>query len=251
MKKKKNENWLDELIARAFNFQKPQFDPEKWKQQYPEEYQLIKSRSVQPPTKQRNSWTAVFQSPITKLAAAALLLIAVGYISALLTAPRQLNAQQIQALQASLKSSIEPAIRRQLLEQLNAQWQLALANSSLQLKDELNQQFQSDLNQYAVWTLAASNTVTNKLLTELIQSINDAQNQDRRWVAAALDQIELNRLRDKAQLANGLENLALYTDDELMQTKQDMARWISYGQPDTFVPEKSKAIKNSSERSKK
>lgn len=252
MKKQKDEKWLDKLISRVINEGEPQFDAEKWKQKYPKEFQLLKSRAGQPSSVyQVNIWRRVAQSKITKLAAAAVLLIALGYAIALLRAPRELDADQLHALETSLKSSLEPAIRQSLREELSRDWQLTLANNYVQLKDELNQQFQRDLNEFAVWTFAASNTVTNQLLTELIQSINAAQTQDRRWVAAALEQIELNRLRDKVQLANGLETLALYTDDELMRTKQDVAGWIAYSQPDSFVPEEQKSIKNSIERSKK
>ena len=251
MKKEEDEKWLDELISRVINEGEPQFDAEKWKEKYPEEFQLLKSRAGQASARQVSIWTAAFQSRITKLAAAAVLLIALGYAAGQIIAPQRLNADQLDALETSLKSSLEPAIRQSLREELGRDWQLALAGSYVQLKDELNQQFQRDLNEFAVWTFAASNTVTNQLLTELIQSINAAQTQDRRWVAAALEQIELNRLRDKVQLVNGLETLALYTDDELMRTKQDVAGWIAYSQPDTFVPEKSESLIPSNERSKK
>jgi len=78
MKKQKDEKWLDELISRVINEGEPQFDAEKWKQKYPEEFQLLKSRAAQASTQQVSIWTAAFQSKITKLAAAAVIIIAVG-----------------------------------------------------------------------------------------------------------------------------------------------------------------------------
>jgi len=78
MKKEENEKWLDELISRVINEGEPQFDAEKWKQKYPEEFQLLKSRAAQASTQQVSIWTAAFQSRITKLAAAAVIIIAVG-----------------------------------------------------------------------------------------------------------------------------------------------------------------------------
>jgi len=78
MKKEENEKWLDELIFRVINEGEPQFDAEKWKQKYPEEFQLLKSRAAQDSTQQVSIWTAAFQSRITKLAAAAVIIIAVG-----------------------------------------------------------------------------------------------------------------------------------------------------------------------------
>ena len=61
---------------------------------------------------------------------------------------------------------------------------------------------------------------------------NTAQTQDREWIAAGFQQTEQNRLEDKAQLINGLETLALQTEDELQRTRQEMAQFLTYSQPD-------------------
>ncbi|MFH1883423.1 MAG: hypothetical protein ABIL62_12010 [Planctomycetota bacterium] len=171
----------------------------------------------------------------TKVAAAAVLLIIAGYATGRLSAPRPPDAEQLQA-------ALEPAIRRNLLDEMEQYWQLALTSSYAQLKDELSQQYRSDLNQFAAYTLAASGAATNQLLEELIESINTAQTQDRQWVAAAFEQIELNRLRDNVQLSNAFATFAVQTEDELLRTKQDMAQLLSYTQPDNSVPNESKNL---------
>jgi len=171
----------------------------------------------------------------TKVAAAAVLLIIAGYATGRLSAPRPPDAEQLQAV-------LEPAIRRNLLDEMKQYWQLALVSSYVQLKDDLTQQYRSDLNQFAAYTLAASGAATNQLLEELIESINTAQTQDRQWVAAAFEQIELNRLRDNAQLSNAFATFAVRTEDELLRTKQDMAQLLSYTQPDSSVPNESKNL---------
>ena len=122
--------------------------------------------------------------------------------------------------------------------ELRQQWRTELTASYVQLREELNQQHQKDLNSFAIQTLAISNTTTNQLLTELIQSISDAQTHERRWVLAALDQIEMNRIQDKDQLRNGLLNLALQTTDEFERTRQDMVQLLVDKQGDSLVPEK-------------
>ena len=189
---------------------------------------------------------------LTKLAAAAILLIVAGYAIGRLSAPRPPDVKQLHTtLEASLKSSLEPVVRRNVVEQLNREWQLALADSFIQLKAELNEQFRNEMNEFAVQTLAASGTVTNQLLTDLIASINAAQTQDRRWVAAALDQIELNRMRDSTRLRNDLATFAVLTEDELLRTRQDVAEWITNVQPDNFIPNESKTLNPSNERSMK
>ena len=76
--KEHNEKWLDELIGRAIDSEKPEFDIESWKQKYPEEFQMFLSRARQPSPRQPNIWRTILKSPITKLAAAAVIIIAVG-----------------------------------------------------------------------------------------------------------------------------------------------------------------------------
>lgn len=164
-----------------------------------------------------------------RVAAAVVLLIIAGYATGRLSAPRGPDAEQLQA-------ALEPAIRQNLLDEMKRYWQLALTSSYVQLKDDLTQQYRSDLSRFALQTLAASNAVTNELLTELIESINVAQTEDRQWVAAAFEQIELNRLQDNAQLSNAFVTFAVRTEDELQRTKQGMAQLLSYTQPDSPVP---------------
>jgi len=180
----------------------------------------------------------------TKVAAAAVLLIVAGYAVGRLSAPRPSDIEQLQA-------ALEPAIRQNLLDEMKHNWQLGLTSNYVRLKDELSQEYHNDLDQLAIQTLAASNAVTNELLEELIKSINTAQRQDRQWVASALEQIELNRLRDNANLSNAFATFAVQTEDELERTKQNMAQLLSYTQPGRPVPNEFKNSHNSNERSKK
>jgi hypothetical protein len=71
MNEQKNEKWLDELISRTINTEKPQFDSEKWKQKYPDEYQMLLSRSAKRASvHQPNTWKLITESSITRSAAA-------------------------------------------------------------------------------------------------------------------------------------------------------------------------------------
>ena len=180
---------------------------------------------------------------LIKFAAAALILIGSGYAIGLLSAQKTPDIEQLYA-------TLEPAIRKKVLEDIERYWQVALASNYAQLKDEFQQQYRRDLSQFAIETLAATNAVTNQRLEQLIESINTAQMQDRRWFTAAVEQIELNRLRDKTQLSNGLESLAVQTADELEQTKQDLVHLLSYTQPSRLVPNEFRNSNNTNERSK-
>ena len=161
-------------------------------------------------------WRTVFKSPIAKLAAAAVLLIAVGYATGRLSAPEPLDVEELKAsLESSLKSSLEPAIRQDLLEEMNEQCQSAFAAGCAQIKEELQRQVRRDLAEFAAQTLAASGTLTNQRLMELVRLIEAARWRERQQVAAAIEQIE----QDKIQLRNGLLAVAVRTN-ELLDTKQ-------------------------------
>jgi hypothetical protein len=79
MSRKKDEKRLDEIISRTINSGKPEFDAEKWKQKFPEEFQMLKSMSAEKAhTRRLSIWRKVCQSPITKLAAAAVIIAGIG-----------------------------------------------------------------------------------------------------------------------------------------------------------------------------
>jgi hypothetical protein len=141
------------------------------------------------------SYKSKSPSPIFKFAAAAVLLICLGFLSGWLFAPKPMDVEQLRAeIEASLKSS--------------------LAASCEQIKDELHLQVQRDLTEFAAQTLAASTTMTDKRLMELIRLIDAARMQDYLRVAAALEKIEM----DKTRLGDGLQVLAARTN-ELLRTE--------------------------------
>lgn len=181
-----------------------------------------------------------------KVAAAAVVLITAGYAAGRWSAPRPPDMEQIRA-------AIEPAIRQELLNETKQYVQLSLANGYLQVKEQLSEQFRQDMSRSAIQTLAASNTITNELLAQFIESVNAAQTVDRQRVAAALQEIELNRLRDRSQLSNAFATLAVRTGDELIQTKKDVAQVLSYAGlsvdgPDGAAPYKLQNPTNPDER---
>ncbi|OHB74792.1 MAG: hypothetical protein A2Z25_15530 [Planctomycetes bacterium RBG_16_55_9] len=157
---------------------------------------------------------------LNKVAAAAVLLIVSGYAVGRLTAPRPPDMEQIQA-------ALEPTIRRNLVNEVSQH----LQSGYVGLINELDRQYREELNRVAMQILTASNVATNKRLSELIDSINDAQTHQRQWLTAALEQMESNRIKDTTQLSDALTTVALQTGEELERTKQDMVQLLSYTQP--------------------
>ena len=76
MSKQNNNKWLDELISRTINTQRPEFDDEKWKQKFPDEFQTLQSRVKVPAHSIR--WISFLRSPVVKFAAAAVIIVAIG-----------------------------------------------------------------------------------------------------------------------------------------------------------------------------
>lgn len=146
-------------------------------------------------------------SRLIKLAAAAVLMVSAGYIAGRLSAPEPVNVQELQAaLESSLKASLVPAIRQELLSEMDNRWQSALAAGNAKVKDELARQVRRDLAEFAAQTLAASGKRTDQRLNELIQLIEAARIQDRQRMASAFDYIE-------SRFGNGLVTLAARTDE--------------------------------------
>jgi len=72
---------LDKLISKTINTERPQFDVDKWKQKYPNEYQTLTSRreKVASPHKLK-IWKVIFGKPVVQLAAAAAVIVVVGLL---------------------------------------------------------------------------------------------------------------------------------------------------------------------------
>ena len=81
MSTQRDNDKLDELIFKTINTEKPQFDAEKWKQKYPDEYQtLISRREKAASSRQPNIWRIVFGKPVARIAAAAAVIVVVGLL---------------------------------------------------------------------------------------------------------------------------------------------------------------------------
>ena len=222
-----NENTLDKAVEALKNEQIPPGPPQEVVKSTIAK--LAETAGQADTVKLNNNRIRIIEGPkaaksLIKIAAAAVLLITAGYATGRLAAPRSPDMEQIRV-------ALEPKIRQNLLDETKQYVQLGLANGYIRIKDELSQQYRQDLGRVALQSVAASNAVTNELLTELIESINEAQNHDRQWVAAALKQIESKRQQDRTELTNALATLALQTEDELIRTKQDLAHFLSYTRP--------------------
>jgi uncharacterized membrane-anchored protein YhcB (DUF1043 family) len=168
------------------------------------------------------------RSKFVPYAAAAVVFIAVGFLVGRVSKSQPVNIDQ---LRNELKVSLSSEIRKEVSEQLKGDLQAAFAAGFEQVKDRLRNEYQQELNRYAIQTLAASSAVTNQLLTELIATIDKSRERDLRRIAVAMEQVELNRMRDSSELRNSFTTFASYTGNELTRTRNEMAELLSYTRP--------------------
>jgi hypothetical protein len=80
MKKQKDEKRLEDLISRSINTEKPQFDAEKWKQKYLDEYQTLLSRAAKEDSSRRPKiLKVILKSPLVKMAVAAVIILGMSF----------------------------------------------------------------------------------------------------------------------------------------------------------------------------
>lgn len=161
-----------------------------------------------------------------KVAAAIILLLVGGYAIGRFSAPRPPDMEELQA-------ALVPAIREELIDEINENLQSSYAS----LTESLDQKYQQDLNRVGMQILAASNTVTNERLAGLIESFNEYQAQERQWFTTMLERMESNRLQDSAVLSNALVTVAQQTKEEMERTKQDIVQLLPYTQPTGSAPD--------------
>jgi hypothetical protein len=181
------------------------------------------------PQKQKAKATGILKScRFVPYAAAAVVLISIGFLVGRVSTLRTADIDQ---LRDELKVSLSSEIRKEVSEQLKGDLQAAFAAGFEQVKDGLRNEYQQELNRYAIQTLAASSAVTNQLLTELIATIDISRARDLRRIAAVMEQVELNRMRDSSELRDSFTTFASYTGNELIRTRNEMAELLSYTRP--------------------
>ena len=75
MSEKNNDKWLEKIISKTINSGKPQFDAEKFKQKFPDEYKILQSRASK--QKKSNLWKTILSDPVSSLATAAVIILMV------------------------------------------------------------------------------------------------------------------------------------------------------------------------------
>ena len=147
-----------------------------------------------------------------RMSVAAALVLGAGVMIGRATAPRPVDVEQLRTdLQASIVASLKPAVQESISAEVDRRLESGLAANEASLRDELAEQLRGDLQLFAAQFTAGSDRRMDKRFAEFAQLIEEARLKDRQQVAKALDRIEQNRVRDKAQFGTGLQSVAALT----------------------------------------
>jgi hypothetical protein len=171
----------------------------------------------------------------TRLAAAAVVLIAAGYAFGRIAAPKPDIEELRAALLPSLAATLEPAIRARVVEETTRQYEQAMVAGYVRLRDDLTEQYRAEINRASLQTFSASSTATNRLLGQFIEAMRASQEQDRLWLASVLEQMDAKRVEDSTKLSTALVSFAAQTETKMQRT-EDMIRLLANTQPDTSIP---------------
>jgi hypothetical protein len=147
--------------------------------------------------------------PVVRWAAAAALMIGIGFGLGRFAIPATADAEKIRA-------TIEPEIRRQL-------------------RQEFRQTLRDDLDKTASGTLAASIEQSKQLLADYAKALESKRAEESRAIYDALNKLESQRLADYVSLKKELDTVAVLTDAGLRHTEQQLVQLADSTQPAKFT----------------
>ncbi len=146
------------------------------------------------------------QRPLVRWAAAAALMIGIGFGAGRFAAPATANAGKIRA-------AIEPEIRQQL-------------------RQEFTQLLRDELDKAASATLAASGEQTKHWVEDYAQALEAKRTEDGQAINAALNKLESELLANIVSLKKDVDTVAVLTDAGLRRARQELIQLADYAQPD-------------------
>ncbi|UCG47905.1 MAG: hypothetical protein JSU94_20800 [Phycisphaerales bacterium] len=156
-------------------------------------------------------WQLIAKGATAKLAAAAVLMVGLGYLAGRLSAAGAPDVEEIRSVvESSMAARLDEALESKIEEITGAERASSLDARFAELREGLGEQLRRDVKEAAVQTLAAAGSLTDRRLTELAEQFEAARLADRQSVGEVLREMELNRRYDKDQLRNGLRSLVAY-----------------------------------------
>jgi hypothetical protein len=145
------------------------------------------------------------QRPLMRWAAAAALMIGIGFGAGRFATPATANAGKIRA-------AIEPEIRQQL-------------------RQEFTQLLRDELDKAASATLAASGEQTKRWFEDYAQALETKRTEDNQAIRDAFNKLESQLFADVVSLKKDVDTVAWWTDAGLRRARQELVQLADYTQP--------------------
>ena len=128
----------------------------------------------------------------------------------LLSALEKRDAEELAQMQNRITASVVDTLRPEIVGEY------------ARMQDVLSEQITLQLTDYAEQTVVRNDLQTYSLLSQLIEAIQAAQEQNQQWALSAMAALEQQRLVDQEQVRSDLVSFAVYTDKELQRTRQEL-----------------------------
>lgn len=147
-------------------------------------------------------------------AAAACVLLASGFLAGR-GRGSSVGADELAQIEDRITASVVDTLRPQIVGEY------------AKMQDALSEQITLQLTDYAEQTVMRNDLQTYSLLSQLIGAIQTAQAQNQQWAVSAMTELEQQRLLDQEQMRSELATFAVYTDNELQRTRQQLENLTS------------------------
>lgn len=162
--------------------------------------------------------------PALKWAAAALLVLGVGFGVGRFRAPPPATVEQMRA-------ALLPRLRQELQQQFSADLEAALAGQPAALTNDFRRRLRHGLDRFAAETLAISRAEAQLFLDEFTQSYAANREQDRQTTLALYQRAERLRRADSASLRRDLETVAVVAEDRFRRADDEIGWLASNARP--------------------
>ena len=168
-----------------------------------------------------------FEFPFLKWAAAAAIVLSLGFAAGRLTAPAIASM-----VRAQMTESLTAELRQQVKSKLSAELASQFATMRQEITNEVHQQFANRLDQATARAVEASNRETRQLAGDLIQALDHIRTEDQQATQALFQRVQERQDRDFISLRSDLETVASRADDELKDARLRLIQLAASTQTD-------------------
>ena len=233
MKPSEKDEKIEQIISQMAEGDKPAADFEQWRRDHPEAVRELisgdQSAGDTGPPQPQNIWANIRPINLAKIAAAVLVVLALGFVIGRSSSTGPDMEQLQQQLEMSLVRSLEPKLQQSIFEQVKNELLNPMVDHQLQFEDEMQRQLHDTLTEFAAELHAVSASNLNQLLGDLMAAFDEDQMRERNLFMEALNQLDQRRWTDHEMLQNDLTDLAYLANDEISRNRQGLQLLMTGG----------------------